>query len=267
LLDGHAVVDDVGHELGVRLRLVPPAHDAESDTHAVLLHEGRNQSVEQSLVGCQRVGHARLKREQGPTILQDKPCACGYESGAELLVVALNERDDVAGGIDDGEIDRVAALLVGDRRELGWWFTARGPGRVDQARARRRVRRIEHLSDGDIRQARVAHIAQDIGVGELLGLHHHVQRLRGVKSVASQEQARHDLQHHQGADPLAVGRLFVHGPAAMVHVERRHPCRMEIPEVLGGHRAAQLVLRGEDGLGRGARVESVTPMLRDASER
>src|SRR5437868_5845001 len=37
LLDAHPVVDHVDHELRVRLRLVPAAHDAESDLHLSLL--------------------------------------------------------------------------------------------------------------------------------------------------------------------------------------------------------------------------------------
>src|SRR5262245_30216747 len=39
LLDAEAVVGDAGHELGVGLGLVEPAHDPEADPDAVLLHE------------------------------------------------------------------------------------------------------------------------------------------------------------------------------------------------------------------------------------
>ena len=43
------VIDDVGDELRVRLRLVQSAHDAEADVHVVLLHEPRNDGVERAL--------------------------------------------------------------------------------------------------------------------------------------------------------------------------------------------------------------------------
>src|SRR6266850_8276663 len=46
LLDGHAEVRDVHHELRVGLRLVPAAHDPEADPHVVLRSEERDDRVQ-----------------------------------------------------------------------------------------------------------------------------------------------------------------------------------------------------------------------------
>ncbi len=60
LLNAHAVIDDVGDELRVRLRLVPAAHDAEADAHIALLHEAGDDGVQRTLVPGQHVGALRL---------------------------------------------------------------------------------------------------------------------------------------------------------------------------------------------------------------
>jgi hypothetical protein len=48
----------------VGLRLIQPAHDAETDADFTLLHEGRNDCMEWTLVSGERVGQARRELEQ-----------------------------------------------------------------------------------------------------------------------------------------------------------------------------------------------------------
>ena len=96
LLRGQAEVGDVGHELRVRLRLVPSAHDPEGDPRAVLLHESRDDRVERPLARSQRVRVVRLEREQRATVLQHEAGAIRDDAGSEPGVVALDERHHVA---------------------------------------------------------------------------------------------------------------------------------------------------------------------------
>ena len=114
LLDGEAVVDDVRHELRVRLALVPAAHDAEADLVVALLHEGRDDGVQRALARRQRVRLVLAQREQAAAVLQHEAGARRHQSRAEAAVVALDERHDVAVLVDDRHVDRVVALRVGD---------------------------------------------------------------------------------------------------------------------------------------------------------
>ena len=69
----HAIIDHIGHELGVCERLVGAAHDAKPDVVVASLHEGRNNGVEWALVTGERVRFSRVvQREQRSAILQRK---------------------------------------------------------------------------------------------------------------------------------------------------------------------------------------------------
>jgi len=59
LLDGHPMIGDVGNELRVRLRLVPAAHDAESDLHLSLLQETGDDGVDRALARRERAATPR----------------------------------------------------------------------------------------------------------------------------------------------------------------------------------------------------------------
>ena len=115
----HAVINDVGDELRVRLRLVPAAHDAEADVHVALLHERRDDGVERTLVSGKRIGQAGRELKTGAAILEREAEPRGDEAGAIAGVVALNERDDVPVLVDGGEIDGGVAMLVKFRRDIG----------------------------------------------------------------------------------------------------------------------------------------------------
>src|SRR5207253_10686817 len=150
LLDAHPVVDHVDHELRMRLRLVPASHDAESDLHLALLEEPGDDGVQRTLARRERVGQARLEREQGSAVVQHEPFVLGDQPRAESRVVALDERDDVAVAVHYRQVDRVASPGIGDRGELGGLDLARGGFRVDARGPRRGARLPEELRAGDL---------------------------------------------------------------------------------------------------------------------
>ena len=139
LLRRQAEVGDVGHELRVRLRLVPSAHDPEGDPRAVLLHEPRDDRVERPLARRQRVRVVRLEREQRAAVLQHEAGAVRDDAGAEPGVVALDQRHHVAVAIDRRQVDGVVPLRAGDALELRGLDRALRARRVDQLRALRRA--------------------------------------------------------------------------------------------------------------------------------
>src|SRR6266850_2191938 len=118
LLDGHAEVRDVHHELRVGLRLVPAAHDPEADPHVVLLHEGRDDRVQRPLAAGDGVRLPRLEREQVAAVLQHEAGVLGRQARPEAGVVALDERDDVPLAVHDAEVDGVASARGSDPGEL-----------------------------------------------------------------------------------------------------------------------------------------------------
>ena len=91
-----AVVDDAGDELGVRLRLVEPAHDAEPDLHVALLHETRNDGVQRALARRQHVRMSAFEREERPAVLQHEAGIRRHDAAAERRVQTLDQRDDVS---------------------------------------------------------------------------------------------------------------------------------------------------------------------------
>ena len=73
----------------------------------------------------------------------------------------------------------------------------------------------DHLLDGNRGEARIADVVIHVGVGELLGFDHHVQRIDGVMPVLRHGKVLHDVEHGERGDALAVGRQLVDGPAAV----------------------------------------------------
>ena len=110
-LQVHAEVDEVHDDLHVTLRLHAAAHDAERQPGlAVLGDEGGNDGVERPLARRVDVGVAVLEREQLAAILQDEAAAVGRHARAHAAVVALDQRDHVAGRIRHRHVDGVALI-------------------------------------------------------------------------------------------------------------------------------------------------------------
>ncbi len=113
LLNGQAIIHNIGHELCVRLSLVPSPHDAKTDVHVTFLHESRNDRVQGALTPGEHIWMAFFRREQRAAILQHKTCAVRYHARAKTSIVALNEGHDIAILVDDRHINRIFSLRVG----------------------------------------------------------------------------------------------------------------------------------------------------------
>ena len=131
LLDVEAVVDDVGDDLDVRLRLVPASHDAESDTEMIALHERRDYGLQRAFSRRERVGVMTIEVEQAAAVLEHESGTVGDDRRSERREIALNERRDIALTVDGAEIRRIAGV----HRELTSIDTCICAARIDQARA------------------------------------------------------------------------------------------------------------------------------------
>ena len=122
---------------------------------------------------------------------------------------------------------------------------------------------VEHRRGRDHREARVADVAEHVGVGELLGLDHHVQRVRAVEAVLAEREALHQVQHHQGGHALGVRADLVDASSRGRSVcDRRDPLGLELGQVGGGERAALLLRDRQDGLGGRTVVVAVAARAR-----
>src|SRR5258705_470319 len=238
LLNVHAVIDDVGDELGVGLCLIPGAHDAEADTKVALLHEPRDDRVQRTLARCQHVRVVFVEREERAAILQREAGASRHQPAAEPLVDALNERHDVAVAIDCGKIDRVAAVARGDRIDRDRLGSHGRRVRPDQPRARFRSLLVHERRHRDAPELRIGGVPQHVRVGALLGLDHHVQRCGGREAVVAQRELLHQVEHDQRGDALRVGWNFVDAPSMIGRRNGIDPLGLEVPQIFGSHRPA-----------------------------
>src|ERR1043166_973323 len=115
-LDVHAVVDKVGYILGMRERLVGPAHDAEPNMHVTALHKGRNDGMKRTLARLESVGVRAVKRKQRATVLQGKSHSIDDYARTKAGVVALDERSNVAVFIDYGKIGGITGRGISRTR-------------------------------------------------------------------------------------------------------------------------------------------------------
>ncbi len=76
-LDVELMINDIRNKLGMRLGLIPTAHDAEGNAHLVPGHECRNNCVKRSFVAGEQVRTLRVEAEQAAAILQPKSGAGG----------------------------------------------------------------------------------------------------------------------------------------------------------------------------------------------
>src|SRR4029078_10225921 len=107
-LNVHSEIDDVRDELRVRLRLVPPTHDAEGDARVATFHERLDDCMNGPLATGEHIRVRGVEGEQPASVLKHEPGAAHGESRTETdrRKVALNERHHVAVAIDDREIRR-----------------------------------------------------------------------------------------------------------------------------------------------------------------
>lgn len=65
-------IGNIRDELSVSLRLIKSAHDSETDLHAVLFHECRNDCVQRSFARLQRVRMILFEREEAAAVVRDE---------------------------------------------------------------------------------------------------------------------------------------------------------------------------------------------------
>src|SRR5713101_8280297 len=111
-LDVHSEVDDIRNELGVRLRLIPSAHDSKTNPHVSLLQESRDDRVERSLARRENIRVLRIEAEKRAAVLEAKTRSRCNQARTEAAVVALDERNDIPFAIDGGHVDGVARALA-----------------------------------------------------------------------------------------------------------------------------------------------------------
>ena len=230
-------------------------------------HEPRDDRVQRPLARSERVRVRLVEREQCAAVVQREAGAGRDDRGAEPFVDALDQRDDVAVAVDDGEVDRVVARRIGQAVKGGRAHVVRRTAGTNLRCAPLRMWLVEHRRDRRLREARVADVAQHVRVGELLRLDHHVQRAGAVEAVLAQRKLLHQVEHHQRRDPLRVRRQLVDRPAAIGRRDRLDPFGRELLEIAGGHRAALLVRNRQDGVGCGSLVEACSAVRGDAAQR
>ena len=116
------------------------------------------------------------------------------------------------------------------------------------------------VSTGKRRELWIADVPDQVGVGELLCLDHHVESLRAVESPILQRVLLHDVQHHQRGNAIAVRRQLADSPAAVCRADWRYPFRLKLRQVGSGKGSADLLRELQDRLCRGAFVETITAL-------
>ena len=119
------------------------------------------------LRGASALGCSASIANSAAAILQGETVIVHHHAGAEMLVEALNQRDDVAVAIHHGEIDGVAA---DSGRRCPARYRAIGAGAVDQAGAFAGVIHGEHAGHRHLAEARVGDVAVQVGIGQFLRL-------------------------------------------------------------------------------------------------
>src|SRR5207247_1328973 len=88
LLDVQTVVDDVRDELGMGLRLIEPAHDAEPDPDVAFLQERGNDRVQRPLPRSDGVRMVLVQRKKPAPVVQGEAAAMWHEATSEVVVEA-----------------------------------------------------------------------------------------------------------------------------------------------------------------------------------
>lgn len=242
-----AEVHQVHHHLHVALRLHIGAHHAErAERHAVLAEETGNDGVEGLLARLQAIHVVRIEAELGAAVLQGDAGAGHHHAGAEAVVVALDERDQVALLVATGQVHRAARPRLagaGIERAL-----------ADQRTAAGGVVLVQQFLDRDPHRLRLADVVQPVDVRQL----HRLQlAMPGPRAVALAEfEALEDVQGHQGDQALAARRNLPDVIATVVQRDRFDPLRLVAGQVLRAQVAAAALGVADDGPGQLAAIEA-----------
>ena len=161
-----------------------------------------NDRVQRTFPRRKRIGMRRVEREQPAAVLQREARAVGHEAGSEVGEVALDERDHVAGSIDDAQIGGVAAVRgQRARRDFGI-----GVARIDLARRAARAYAFDSIaSTGTSWNAGSQTCRCHVGIGELLRLDQRVKRLGRVVAVRADRECSIMFSIISAAMPCPLG--------------------------------------------------------------
>ena len=141
-----------------------------------------------------------------------KPQPVGRHARAEAAVVALDQRDHVAGGIRHGHVDGVALI---EGLGVGGIFE-RGPVQLDERAALRRIVLRDQPLERNLRELRIGVELRAVFEGELLGLDEDVQIVGAAETHGLEVVGLEDVEHLQRGDALRVRRQLPHVVAAVV---------------------------------------------------
>ena len=191
------------------------------------------------LRGASAFGCCSSSVKSAPRLCSAKPVPGRHESAAEPLVDALNQRHDVArrDRSPTGRSCRRRAEVVRPSKTDGSTRAPRPPAAISRARALR-CALSSIAADRHGAKPRIADVAQHVGVGQLLGFDHHVQRAARCEAVLAQRKLFHQVEHHQRGDALRVRRQLVDASSRDRSSRSDRPSRLELAQVGRGHRAA-----------------------------
>src|SRR6476646_1969145 len=166
------MIDDVRNKLGVRLGLIPTAHDAKGDSQLPFGHESGNNGMERALATGEYIWTVRFESEKCTAILEGKSSASGDDARTEGIVIALDVRNHVAFGIDNAEISCVRS----DWRRSSCWHITVGFLKIDQFGSFTPVIFGKQTGDGNAIEIGIADVLEHVGVGEVFSLNHYMVR-------------------------------------------------------------------------------------------
>ena len=231
----HPEDQHVEQQLRVTLRLHRPAHEPEGQEGlAVPGDEARDDRVEGPFARGDLVRVPVVDHESGAPVLQREAQPRNDDSRPEPREHRVDERDHVAVGVGDREVDR---LGVGDR--AAGVDSIGGDAGVDQAAARVHEAGAQQRHRVDLHVLGVRDVPVQVGEGQLLHLDQVVEVVGGVVPHPLEVHRLQQLEHLQRRDPLPRRRQLPNRVAPEVRAQRLDPARLVRGQVFQREEPAQ----------------------------
>jgi hypothetical protein len=107
-----------------------------------------------------------------------------------------------------------------------------------------------------IHESGIADVSQ-VGVGELFGFNHDVQRSGRIRPVVTQGIILHNVEHLKRRHTLSIRRQLVHRPSSVAAAHWLYPLRFKLLEVREGVPAALLSQKRYQALGDRSRSSAI----------
>ena len=260
LLEVHAKVDDVAHDLHMALRLHVAAHHAETHERlAVLRDERGNDRVKWTLARLENVGMPFFEREQRPAILKTEAQTVRHQPRPETAIITLDQRYHVTILIRNRQVDSIARTqtrmtrLDGPKNLLG----------MEQLTALGCIFLRDQLCGGQFAELRIGVEAGSVLVCDLLCFDHQVQEVARVVAHRRHVKILQDVEHLQRRDALPIGRQLPHVIAAVIGRDRLDPGRGVRREILISNETPDALAEGIHCLGERTPIERIATVLRE----